>query len=65
MYYHYYATPRGPKGRGVAPIGAKWGYALVFIYLFWLLYAMGLYTYQKIHVSKIGLLDNIGSCYSI
>ena len=59
--------PRGPKGRGVAPIGAMRGVhyyappsrpegprrcpdrgnaggALVFMYLFWLLYAMGVYT---------------------
>ena len=41
----YYAPPRGPKGRGVAPIGATRGvHYIVFSQELWLLYALGLYT---------------------
>ena len=36
--------PRGPKGRGVAPIGASRGVHYYFWTFTWVLYALGLYT---------------------
>ena len=37
------------------------GGALVFSVLLWLLYAMGLYTYQKIHLGKLGSSNSTGT----
>ena len=54
--------PRGPKGRVVAPIGATPGGALVFFpQLLLLLYAMGVYTYHKIHLAKLGSSNSTGT----
>ena len=46
--------PRGPNGRGVAPIGATRVALVFFPQLLCLLYAMGVYTYPKIHLAKLG-----------
>ena len=41
----YYAPPSRSEGPRRCPDRGNTGGALVFMYLFWLLYAMGVYTY--------------------
>ena len=51
----YYAPPLRPKGPRRCPDRGNAGGALVFFpQLLWLLYALGLYTYPKIHLDKLG-----------
>ena len=45
--WYYYAPLSRPEGPRRCPDRGNAGGALVFIYLFWLLYAMGVYTYQE------------------
>ena len=51
----YYAPPSRPEGPRRCPDMGKAGGALVFSMLLWLLYTMGVYTYPKIHLAKLGL----------
>ena len=50
---YYYAPPSRPEGPRRWPDRGNAGGALVFSSLSWLLYAMGLYTYRKIHLAKL------------
>ena len=52
--FFYYAPPSRPEGPRRRPDRGNAGDALVFLMLLWLLYAMGVYTYQKIHLGKLG-----------
>ena len=55
----YYAPPSRPKGPRRRIDRGNAGGALVFFpQLLWLLYAMGVYTYQKIHLAKKFLWPN-------
>ena len=53
LKYSYYAPPSRPEGPRRCPDRVNAGGALVFLMLLWLLYAMGVYTKQKIHLAKL------------
>ena len=58
----YYAPPSRPKGPRHCPHRGNTVGALVFFpQLLWLLYALGVYTYPKIHLAKLGSSNSTGT----
>ena len=60
----FISIPSSHSPQIMHPDRGKAGGALVFSDQLWLIYALGLYTYQKIHRTKLGFSNStVESCF--